>query len=115
MFVPVPYDIAMSLHIMVRNMEDGLQIVEQILPHFTPEFTVTLTELSDLNIKRDIPIVLQGITKEEEYEGEFATRRVLTWTLDFLAKAYFYGAVNKDGSKIIKTAQIDEYVIEDIS
>jgi len=111
-FVPVPYDIAMSLHIMVRNMEDGLQIVEQILPHFTPEFTVTLTELSDLNIKRDIPIVLQGISKEEEYEGDFSAKRVLTWSLDFMAKAYFYGAVNGDGTKVIKTSQADEYVIE---
>ena len=97
---------------MVRNMEDGLQIVEQILPHFTPEFTVTLTELSDLNIKRDIPIVLQGISKEEEYEGDFSAKRVLTWSLDFMAKAYFYGAVNGDGTKVIKTSQADEYVIE---
>ena len=114
-FVPVPYDISMSLSIMVRNMEDGLQIVEQILPHFTPEFTVTLTELSDLNIKRDIPIVLQGVNKEEEYEGDFSAKRVLTWSLDFMAKAYFYGAVNNDGSKVIMTAQTDEYVVEGIT
>ena len=114
-FVPVPYDVAMSLHIMVRNMEDGLQIVEQILPHFTPEFTVTLNELSDLNIKRDIPIVLQGVNKEEEYEGDFSAKRVLTWSLDFMAKAYFYGAVNNDGSKVITTAQTDEYVVEGIT
>ena len=114
-FVPVPYDVAMSLHIMVRNMEDGLQVVEQILPHFTPEFTVTLNELSDLNIKRDIPIVLQGISKEEEYEGDFSAKRVLTWTLDFTAKAYFYGAVGNDGAKVVKTTQTDEYVIESIS
>lgn len=94
---PVPYDISFSLYIMVKNQEDGTKIIEQILPYFTPEWTTTINLIPELNIIQDIPLVLINVTPQDTYEGNFEERRVITWTLDFIMKGYFYGPVRKSG------------------
>ena len=86
----VPYTINFNLYIMTKFMDDGLQIVEQILPYFTPEFTVSINP-TDLATKMDIPLVLNSVTNEEEWEGDFDSRRSLIWNLGFSAKTYIYG------------------------
>jgi hypothetical protein len=95
-YQPVPYDLNFSLYVMVKNAEDGTQILEQILPFFTPDFSVTMNVLPDLDIKLDIPTVLQTVNSEDTYEGDFETRRVLTWQLDFVVKGYVFGPVRNN-------------------
>jgi hypothetical protein len=90
-FEPVPYDINFSLHIAVRNIEDGLQIVEQIIPWFTPEFSVTINMESTVGGNMDVPFIIDSVTQEDIYDGSFEDRRVLTWQLDFTAKTYIWG------------------------
>lgn len=88
-FSEVPYNIGFGLYIFTRNMEDMLQIVEQIIPYFAPEYTVTV-KMNDLHEEVDIPIVLNGVTVNEDYEGPLDTRRTLIGVLDFTAKTYVY-------------------------
>lgn len=102
---PVPYDIMMALSIMVKNADDGAQILEQILPYFTPEWTTTMNMIPEMNIKQDIPVVLQGVSTEDTYEGNFEQRRALIHTLDFVIKGYFYGPVRT--KEVIRSAQVD--------
>ena len=102
---PVPYDITFSLYVMCTFQEDGTQILEQILPYFTPEWTATINVIPEMNINMDIPLVLLNVTPSDTYEGSFEDRRVITWTLDFTMKGYFFGPVKK--SKQIKLADIN--------
>lgn len=88
---PVPYDLSISLYVMVKYVEDGTRILEQILPYFTPEHTTTIKILDDPVIVKDIPIVLTGMSSEDLYEGNYDERRVLTWQLDFTLKGYLFG------------------------
>lgn len=90
----VPYNIDFALYISVRNMEDGLRIVEQILPYFAPEFVVTIN-FGGLNQKIDVPVYLNSVTSEEQYEGEFDSRRIITFTLNFTMKTYVFGSVKQ--------------------
>ena len=92
-YAEVPYNISFNLYIMSKFMADGLQIVEQILPYFTPEFTVTINPTTNAQTKMDIPLILNSVEQEEEWEGDYETRRSLTWTLNFTAKSYMYGRV----------------------
>tara|TARA_Y100000034_G_scaffold109454_1_gene140796 strand:+ start:1641 stop:2504 length:864 start_codon:yes stop_codon:yes gene_type:complete len=101
-FSEVPYNFEFNLYIMVRNMDDGLQALEQIVPYFTPEFNVTLN-LTDIATKVDVPIVLTSVNTEEEYEGDFDARRSITFTLSFTAKSYVYGPIKDQG--IIRSVQ----------
>lgn len=94
MFAPVPYNINLSLYILTKNQEDGLQIVEQILPVFQPEYTLTINAIPDMNIIQDIPIVINGVSVDDEYEGNFETRRLVTHILDFTAKLNLYGPIS---------------------
>jgi|TARA_Y100000310_G_scaffold343209_1_gene449808 hypothetical protein len=103
---PVPYTFDFTLWVMVKNAEDGTQILEQILPFFTPEFTMTINTISSMGIKTDIPVVLTGTSVEDNYEGDYATRRSIIWTLSFLLKGFIYPDI-KQGSKIIKKTIID--------
>ena len=96
-FNPVPYNFDIDLSIMVKNSDDGAQILEQILPYFTPEYHVTLNEMSTLGVKRDIPIVLTAMNTEDSYEGDFVTRRALIHTLSFTVQAYLYGPSQDQG------------------
>jgi len=100
---PVPYDIIFDLSIMVKNAEDGTRILEQILPFFTPDFTATIELIPEMELKQDIPIILQSVTSEDTYEGDFETRRAIIHTLSFVMKAYIYGPVTSR-SHLIKLA-----------
>ena len=94
---PVPYDFNITLGIMVKYSDDGTQILEQILPYFTPEFQVTMNEMSTMGIKRDIPIILNSVATEDTYEGDFLTRRALIHTLTFTVKGHIYGRTGDQG------------------
>lgn len=89
-YAPVPYDILFTLSIMVKNAEDGTRIVEQILPYFTPQWTSTLNILPEMDYKLDVPIILNNVTMEDTYEGNFETRRAIIWTLDFTMKGQLF-------------------------
>jgi len=105
---PVPYDITFILSCFVKNADDGAQIVEQIVPYFQPDWTTTLNLIPAMdNIKYDVPFVLNDITIEDTYEGDFATRRALIWNFTFTAKAYMFGPVSTTG--IIKRPFINFY------
>ena len=106
-YSPVPYDVGFELNVFVSNSDDGLQIVEQILPYFQPDYTLTINDMADMGIKRDVPIVLNSIGYEDSYEGDFTSRRALIYTLSFTAKFYLYGPVTS--SKVIKTVTVDQY------
>lgn len=99
---PVPYNISFSLSILVKNTDDGTRIVEQILPFFTPEWTVTVNMVPDMDINMDIPVILHDVKLSDNYEGNFENRRVLEWDMTFTLKGYLYGPIHKSG--IIKFA-----------
>jgi len=109
MYAPVPYDLQFDLSLYCRNAADATNIVEQILPFFTPEFTVTINDATDLKIDIDCPIILNGISKEDAYEGDFESRRTIIYTLDFTMKALLFGPV-QGSSGIIKKAYVDFFV-----
>jgi hypothetical protein len=81
---------------MTRNIDDGYQLLEQILPQFTPDFTVTLN-FTEIDRKVDVPIVLSAVSSVEDYEGDLMERRMITHTLIFQAKSYIFGRVRTDG------------------
>ena len=101
----MPYNISFSLYSFTATAENGLQIIEQILPFFQPEYTVTMNVVPELNIKRDIPIILNSVNYEDTYSGDFTTRRAVIYTLSFTAKTYLYGPMSNQG--VIKTVQSD--------
>lgn len=103
-YVPVPYDITFALSIMCKNADDGAQILEQIVPYFRPEFTLNIRLIPELNIVVDTPVVLQDISIEDTYEGNFEERRALVHTLNFSMKGYLYGPSSKTG--VIKRSQV---------
>ena len=107
---PVPYNWDFSLYVFVKNAEDGTQILEQILPFFTPDFTVTMTLISGMTVKMDIPLVLNSVTSEDSYEGDFATRRSIIWTLSFLMKGFLYPSVT-DNAKVITSSTVDTHLM----
>ena len=106
-YMPVPYNLDIELYIMAKQSDDALQIVEQILPYFQPDYTLTINDMSDMGIKKDVPIILNGISYEDSYDGDFEARRALIYTLTFTTKFYLYGPVTS--SKVIKTVQVDQY------
>lgn len=94
--VGVPYNIDFSLSIYVRNIEDGTQIVEQILPYFTPDYTVTVNFVDGIaETTKDIPFILNSVDNTIEYEGDFRTTRLIIWNLNFTAKTFFFGPVSE--------------------
>ena len=113
-FQPVPYNWDFSLYVFVKNAEDGTQILEQILPFFTPDFTVTMNLVSSMSEKRDIPLVLTSVTSEDTYEGDFATRRSIIWTLSFLMKGFLYPSVT-DNAKIITSSVVDTHLMSAVT
>lgn len=106
-YMPVPYNLDFELYIMSKNSDDALQIVEQILPYFQPDYTLTINDMADMGIKRDVPIILNSISYEDDYEGDFETRRAIIYTLSFTTKFYLYGPITDSG--VIKTAIVDQY------
>ena len=113
-FNPVPYNWDFSLYVYVKNAEDGTQILEQILPFFTPEFTVTMNLVSSMSEKRDIPLVLNSVTSEDTYEGDFASRRSIIWTLSFLMKGFLYPNV-ADNAKVITDVTVDTHLMSAVA
>ena len=111
-FNPVPYNYDFSLYIFVKNAEDGTQILEQILPFFTPEFTITMSLVSGMDVKMDIPLVLSGVSSEDTYDGDFATRRSIIWTLNFSMKGYLYPNV-VDNAKVITSSVVDTHLMSE--
>ena len=108
-YAPVPYDMTFNLSCLTRNAEDGTQIIEQILPFFTPDFTVTMKVLPEMNVTLDIPIELTSVTSDDQYEGDFDTKRVLTWDLDFVVKGYLFGPVRSNNKVIINEATVNVF------
>lgn len=106
-YTPVPYNMQFELGIMVKLNDDALQITEQILPYFQPAYSVTVELVDTIKEKRDVPIVLENITMQDDYEGDYTTRRVLMYTLRFTAKTYLFGPVSK--AEPIKTVTLDYY------
>ena len=106
-FMPVPYNMDFEMNIMAKNSDDALQIVEQILPFFQPDYTVTLNDNTAMGTTRDVPIVLTNVGYEDNYESDMITRRAIIYTLSFSAKFYLYGPVTDQ--KVIKTVQVDQY------
>ncbi len=106
-FMPVPYNIGFELNVLAKLNDDALQIVEQILPFFQPSFNLTVDLVSAIGEKRDIPIVLDSMNFQDDYEGDFSTRRALIYTLGFTAKTYLFGPVPSSSSGLIKKVQVD--------
>ena len=106
MFNPVPYNMDFQLFVFVDNAEDGTQILEQILPFFTPEFNVTINAIPSMGVKLDVPISFNSASLEDSYDGDLTTRRTMIWTLDFFMKGFLYPDI-KGGGKIIKSVVVD--------
>ena len=105
---PVAYDVGFELNVYTRFAEDSTQVLEQILPFFTPEWSVSMTLIPEMNWKQDIPVVLNGVSMQDTYDGDFETRRALIHTLQFTLKGYLWGPLRKTG--IIKTANVMTHV-----
>ena len=104
MYTPIPYNYNFTLDIYVDYMDDGLQIIEQILPYFQPDFNVVMEEVPALELKRDIPIELTGVTLSDEFEGEFSEQRIVNWNLDFEVKGWLYPPVREQ--EIVESVEV---------
>ena len=104
---PVPYNLSFNLYSFTATAEDGLCIVEQILPYFQPDYTVTINAIPSMGIKRDVPISLNSVDYQDSYDGSFTIRRAVNYTMNFTAKTYLYGPIYS--SKVIKETQTDIY------
>ena len=113
-YMPVPYNIGFELSIWTKLNDDALQIVEQILPYFQPAFTLTVDLVKSIGEKRDIPLVLDNVSFQDDYEGDFSTRRALIYTLNFTAKTYLFGPIADTSEGLIKKVQTDLYADTDI-
>ena len=105
-YMPVPYNMQFELSIFCKLNDDALQIVEQILPYFQPAYNLSIELVDQIKEKRDVPIVLEGITLQDDYEGDFSTRRVLYYTLRFTAKTYLFGPTKSASKDIIKRSTV---------
>ena len=101
-YQPVPYNLGITLDIMTKNTDDATRIVEQILPYFAPQWTVTLNLIPDMALKVDVPIILNTTSMQDTYEGDYINRRAIVWTLGFTMKAQLFGPIKKSG--VIKQA-----------
>lgn len=110
-YTSAPYDMNIIMTIIVKNQEDGLQIVEQILPYFNPVYTVTMNDIPDLGIQRDLPIAITGVNYTDEYEGPVEKTSTITWQLSFNLKLNFYGPIST--SNVIKTATVNTHISSD--
>ncbi len=93
-FLPVPYNLEVELNIISKNQDDGLQVLEQILPNFHPSLNVSIVVIEETHEERDIAVVLNGIGYTDDYEGDYTQRRTLIWTLNFTVKTYLFGPVD---------------------
>ncbi len=105
-YMPVPYNMEFELAIMTKLNDDMLQIVEQILPYFQPAYTMSVNLVESIGEKRDIPVTLESISMDDDYEGDFSSRRALVYTLRFSAKTYLFGPISSASSDIIKKVSV---------
>tara|TARA_B100000579_G_scaffold60991_2_gene44501 strand:- start:444 stop:1241 length:798 start_codon:yes stop_codon:yes gene_type:complete len=105
-FVPVPYNISFEVGILCKSQDDGLQILEQILPFFQPSFSMSLKFIPDMNEVRDIAVVLNSVDFDDDWEDDFSTRRSITYSMQFTAKSYIYGPYTK--ADVIRKSRIIE-------
>jgi hypothetical protein len=103
--VPVVYKVGFELNIMTKAQDDALQLLEQIIPMFQPEYTVTIKDIPDMDLTTDVPIVLTGIGLNDEYEGDFLSRRTIVYTLTFETRINYYGGVSERG--VINSTEIN--------
>lgn len=109
LYVPVPFNIAFQLNVYAKNQDDALQVVEQVLPYFSPQYTVTVKPLKDFpEIKEDNPIRLEGITFLDDYEGALENRRVIIYSLDFEMKINLYKKTSEAG-KVIEEVNVNYF------
>lgn len=94
---PAPYNISINLYLLTKTTEDALQVVEQILPTFTPEYSLQVKVLPEMNVIQTVPIILDTVSVQDEYSGDFQTRRLVTYTFGFTLKANLYGPVTTGG------------------
>ena len=107
-YMPVPYDVSFELNAFTATSDDGLQILEQILPYFQPDYTVTMIQDSTyMDTKRDIPFVLESVDYEDSYTGSLTSLRRIIYSLKFTAKIYLYGPISQ--SAVIKKVSADLY------
>jgi hypothetical protein len=106
---PVPYNIGFELSILSKLNDDALQIVEQILPNFQPSLNITINLIDSIGEKRDIPITLNSVDFQDDYEGDFTSRRSLIYTLRFTAKTYLFGPVADNPEGLIRKVIVDNY------
>jgi hypothetical protein len=102
-YSPAPYDIEFELNIMAKYNEDASRILEQIVPFFKPDVTPAVKILDDIDLTLDIPVVLNSVSTEDTYEGDYQTRRALIYTLNFTLRGWFFGP--NQSRKIIKFVQ----------
>jgi hypothetical protein len=114
-YLPVPYNIGFELNILSKLNDDSLQIIEQILPYFQPAFTLTVDLVNSIGEKRDVPVVLDNISFQDDYEGDFSTRRALIYTLQFTAKTYLFGPIASTTDGLIRKVQVDTHTTTDIA
>ena len=112
-FLPVPYNIGFELSLLTKLNDDALQVVEQILPFFQPSFSITIDLISSIGEKRDVPITLTNVTFQDDYEGDFSTRRALIYTFSFVAKTYLYCPIAENPEGLIKKVIVDQYASVD--
>jgi len=105
-YLPVPYNLQFEVSIMSKLNDDALQIIEQIIPYFQPAYTMTVELVDEINEKRDVPVILENITMQDDYEGDFTTRRVLIYTLRFTVKTYLFGPISSATKDIIKKTTV---------
>ena len=104
-YAPSPWNMDVSLYILTKTQEDALQIVEQIIPYFSPEYTLSIKAIPESNIIMDIPIILDSVTIQDDYDGDFQQRRFVTYTINFTLKMNMYGPVSS--GKVITNTIID--------
>lgn len=114
-YLPVPYNIGFQLSLMSKLQDDALQVVEQILPFFQPSFNLTVDLIDSIGEKRDIPIVLDSVSFNDDYEGDFSTRRILIYTFNFTAKTYLFGPIADSTDGLIRKVQVDLYTSTDVA
>ena len=107
-YVPVPYNISFELGIISKSQDDGLQILEQILPYFQPSFNMSIKFIPDMDEVRDVAVVLNSVDFDDDWEDDFSTRRSITYTMQFTAKSYIYGPYTK--ADVIRKSRIIETI-----
>jgi hypothetical protein len=112
-YAPTPYNIQVALYVYAKNQDDGLQIIEQIIPYFNPDYNLTMKTIPQMGIKNDLPILLNSISFDDTYEGDFSDRRSIIWTLNFTMKLNYYGPISRQG--VIKKVIANTYSNENLT